>query len=159
MANLATDPFDDTVRRVHPGHVTKDGTFIRGFAATIAARLGVAAPTEEVPAVWRGRPDAETEPFAEYPAHLVPMLPAEWFKDKIVLIGAEYTLIDRHRTPFKVVHDRDMPGIVIHAHAIAQFLDGKTARAASPLGAALTTALLAAFGMGLGVLQNQLVLR
>jgi class 3 adenylate cyclase/CHASE2 domain-containing sensor protein len=159
MGNLATDPFDDTVRRVHPGHRTKDGTFIPGFARAIAARVGIATPEEEVPAVWRGRPDKETEPFAEYPAHLVPVLPAEWFKDKIVLIGAEYTLIDRHRTPFKVMFERDMPGIVIHAHAVAQFLDHKSAHAAGPLGQLLVVGGLAALGIALGALQRRIVLR
>jgi class 3 adenylate cyclase/CHASE2 domain-containing sensor protein len=159
MGNLATDPFDDTVRRVHPGHRTKDGSFIRGFAPAIAAKVGIATPAEEVPAVWRGRPDKETEPFAEYPAHLVPVLPAEWFKDKIVLIGAEYTLIDRHRTPFKVMFERDMPGIVIHAHAAAQFLDHKTARAAGPLGQLLVVGGLAALGIALGALHRHMVLR
>jgi class 3 adenylate cyclase len=159
MGNLATDAFDDTVRRVHPGHATRDGTFVRGFAGAVAAKLGVAAPTEEVPAVWRGRPNAETEPFAEYPAHLVPVLPPEWFKNKIVLVGAEYTLIDRHRTPFKVVRERDMPGIVIHAHAVAQFLDGKSVRAVGPLGSTLLVALLAALGIALGTLHRHMLIR
>lgn len=159
MGNLATDSFDDTVRRVHPGHMTKDTGYVLGFARAVAAKVGITTSNDEVPAVWHGRPDPETEPFAEYPAHLVPVLPAQWFKDKIVLIGAEYTLIDRHRTPFKVAYEKDMPGIVIHAHAVAQYLDGRTMPAVGALGAALVVGAFALFGIGLGAMHLQMVWR
>ena len=59
-------------------------------------------------------------------------LPAAWFRDKIVLIGSDITLVDRHRTPFATVAgNRDqMPGVVIQAHALSQLLDHRSSAAA-----------------------------
>jgi adenylate cyclase len=169
FGNLATDAFDDTVRRVHPGHVTRDGTYINGFARAVAAKLEIETPAIEVPTVWRGRPakraaeQISEEPFAEYPAHNIlkyePDIATELFKDKIVLIGAEYTLVDRHRTPFKVAYEQDMPGIVIHAHAVAQYLDGKIVRNVGKLGQILVVALLAGIGMAFGALHLRMSYR
>ena len=49
--------------------------------------------------------DLETPAFPEYPAHAVAVLPAAWFKDKIVLVGAKLSLEDRHRTPMAIIDD------------------------------------------------------
>lgn len=45
---------------------------------------------------------------------------AEKFADKIVLVGATDDLSDCHATPV----DSKMPGVLIHAHALATMLDG-----------------------------------
>ena len=58
-----------------------------------------------IPIAWRPKKDLETPAFPEYPAHAVAVLPAEWFKDKIVLVGAKLSLEDRHRTPMAIIDD------------------------------------------------------
>ena len=66
--------------------------------------------------------------FPEYPAHAVAVLPAEWFKDKIVLVGAKLSLEDRHRTPMAIIDDEwegRMPGVTVMAHAMSQLIEDR----------------------------------
>ena len=70
----------------------------------------------------------ETPAFPEYPAHAVAVLPAEWFKDKIVLVGAKLSLEDRHRTPMAIIDDEwegRMPGVTVMAHAMSQLIEDR----------------------------------
>ncbi len=125
-ANLATDPFDGTVRWIFPGE-NQPGMPI-GFPRKAVEMVGMETSAERVEIAWRPRPDLETPPFPIYPSHAVPVLPEEWFKDKIVLIGAVLSITDRHRTPLSVVYDGDqgmMPGIIVQAHGVAQLLEGR----------------------------------
>ncbi|MBE9137903.1 adenylate/guanylate cyclase domain-containing protein [Nodosilinea sp. LEGE 07088] len=78
-----------------------------------------------------------------------PLIAAQ-FEGKIVLIGplAE-SFQDRKRTPI----DGNMPGVEIHAHALAAMIEGRTLNAAiaNPLAQALVTAIaIGAIGLGLG---------
>jgi adenylate cyclase len=62
-------------------------------------------------------------------AVLTGLIPKAWFKNKFVLIGAGYAdNTDSFRTPFySRLYDYDMmPGVEIHANALATILDGKT---------------------------------
>jgi tRNA A-37 threonylcarbamoyl transferase component Bud32 len=70
------------------------------------------------------------------------------FKDKIVLIGSTKPNEDMLKTPFG-----DMPGVEIHANAIATLLEGKALRLALPnaFTAGLTVMLVV---LGAGVLQS-----
>lgn len=64
-------------------------------------------------------------PFPKYPAHTVRFLPAAWFKDRYVLIGADLPGVDRHATPLTSLRgaaDGSMAGIEVHAHLLAQLL-------------------------------------
>jgi class 3 adenylate cyclase/CHASE2 domain-containing sensor protein len=156
LVNLGTDQ-TDTVRWVLPGE-TKPGGMM-SFARALAAKVGVPTKAERFPAVWHRSPERDIPAFKEYPAHTVQYLPAAWFKDRIVLIGTDVTLDDRHRTPFATVAgDRDptMAGVVIQAHALSQLLNHK----ASPrvgwwtdfliaFGAALIGAALGTFSFSL----------
>ena len=170
LANLPTDQFD-TARDVFPGGKV-DGHYIPGVARAVAAKVGVKTPDEEVPIVWHGRPapsdiDANPKPFIQYSAAMVanPALAAvfdSWFRNKIVLIGSDVTLVDRHRTPFSVIYagdDGQMPGVVIQAHSLSQLLHHK----ASPLAGWWTnfavTLAFALLGVGLGVTNLPLVVR
>ncbi len=126
-ANLGTDQ-SDTARWALPGAKAKDGRYVLSFARALAASVGVKTPDEQVPIVWHGRPASNDPAFAEYPAHLVPLLPADWFKNKIVLIGSDITLVDRHRTPFTTVlpgGEGMFAGIVIQAHILSQMIHGE----------------------------------
>lgn len=125
-AHLATDPFDGTVRWVYPG---KSGPGeVPGFAKKAAELMGGQAPDNKVEIAWRPYADSETPPFPVYPSHAAPILPDEWFKDKLVLVGAILSITDRHRTPLAVVRDGDdanMPGILVQAHGVSQFLENR----------------------------------
>jgi len=162
LANIATDQ-TDTVRWVYPGE-TKPGGMM-SFARALAAKVGVQTQAKQIPIVWHRSPEHDIPAFKEYAAHTVQFLPAAWFKNKIVLIGSDITLDDRHRTPFatvagfaKVVEHRDpgMAGVVIQAHALSQLLHGKTSPRVGwwtdfmiAFGAALIGAALGAFSFSL----------
>jgi adenylate cyclase len=170
MANEPTDQFD-TARYVYPGEAV-DGHYIPGVARAVAARIGVKTSDQEVPIAWRGRPpptpeDSEPKPFRQYSAATVanPALAAifdTWFRGKIVLIGSDVTLVDRHRTPFAAVSAGDegqLPGIVIQAHALSQLIHHKLSPVAGwQLDFAITLA-LALLGAGLGVISASLIWR
>ena len=166
LANLPTDQFD-TARDVFPG-ARVGGRYIPGVARAVAAQVGVQTPDKSVPIVWRGRPrpaslDRDPEAFqAIFRRHAPASCPTAGSADKIVLIGSDVTLVDRHRTPFSVVYagdDGQLPGIVIQAHALSQLIHHKTSPLAGwPLNFAVTLA-LALLGAGLAVIDASLPLR
>ncbi len=131
LANFSADLFD-TAHSIFPGHAQPDGSFLPGFARGLVAKLGIVTPPTEVPIAWRGRPDTKTPPFRMFPAHSLRILSPEMLKvlkDKVVLIGADYSLTDRHRTPFAAIYEGAegfLPGIVIHAHSVAQLIEGRS---------------------------------
>lgn len=160
FANLAEDQLD-TVRWIFPGRKGSDGHFIRGFAPALAAAVGVTPPAGLVTIAWHGRPGPGVAAFREYPAQDVAALPAAWFKGKIVLIGADLSLTDRHRTPFLTVYPGNegmLPGIVIHAHALAQLIEGRRPPTV-PQWDVLIVFLCAAIGAALGAASMPLMLR
>ncbi len=158
-AALSTDPVDGVVREIFPGSKRPDGTYMMGFARAIAAHFGVTTPDTPQEAVWHGSPDAETPPFRMYPAHLVQHLPPAWFKNKIVLIGASLSLTDRYRTPFATVRgaEGELPGVVIHAHALSQLLNHRRSLGLSPPAEWLFVAFFALLGTAFGCLNRGLI--
>jgi class 3 adenylate cyclase/CHASE2 domain-containing sensor protein len=154
-ANLATDPFDGTVRWIFPGQT--DPEMPLGFARKAVSSIGMQTPARQVEIAWRPKPDARTPPFPIYPSQAVPYLPDEWFKGRIVLIGEDVPSIDRHRTPMAVVSDDEdgmMPGVIVQAHAISQLLDGRNAGRVAPAAGVAITLLLALIGTWLGLLKH-----
>ena len=151
---------------IYPG-ATAGGQYIPGVARAIAAKLGVKTPAEQVPIIWHGRPEP-TEPTptqafqADIPPTLAGLMPDSWYRGKVVLIGSDVTLVDRHRTPFSVIYSGDdgqLPGIVIQAHAISQFLHHKTSPIVGwTLNFPITLA-LALLGAALGTISASLVWR
>lgn len=155
-ANLATDPFDGSVRWIFPGE-TSPGMPI-GFVRKAIQLVGrPLPPPTQVEIAWRPQPDVATPPFPIYPAHAVAALPPEWFKGKVVLIGATLSITDKHRTPMSVVHDDDrgmMPGILVQAHGISQYLENRTTQRLTPLGNLLVGLVIAAIGVAIGLLKK-----
>lgn len=155
LATLATDQFD-TVRWTYPGHTLANGTYLASFARALASLVGRDSPATLTDIAWHGRPAPDVPAFREYGAELVGALPADWFKDKIVLIGTDLTLVDRHRTPFSTIYAGDegmLPGIVVHANSLAQILEGRpppsigtVANFLIVLACAILGAMLPAFG-------------
>lgn len=154
LADIEPDKTDGIIRFVPAPRDLKDGTHTPNVAARLAQLLGAKVPDKQTVIAWRGEPDRATSPFREFPSHAARVLPPEWFKDKIVLIGADLSLTDRYRTPFSIgrdVGDNRMAGIVIQAHILAQMLEGRVApedRAFWPY--VVTLALLALVGASLG---------
>ncbi|HUE65828.1 MAG TPA: adenylate/guanylate cyclase domain-containing protein [Rhizomicrobium sp.] len=165
LANLPTDQFD-TARYVFPGHVV-DGRYIPSVARAVAARLGVETSAEEVPIIWHGRPeptdtDPNPKPFKQISATVAGFMPDSWFRGKVVLIGSDVTLVDRHRTPFSVIYagnDGQLPGIVIQAHALSQLLHHKVSPVAGWQVNSTLTLVLALLGATLGVSSASLMWR
>ena len=123
---IFSDRFDRTARRQKPVW-DPESPHPYQFPAAIADTIGVSFDTATAPIAWRGRTKEGDPPFKLYPAHWVNALPAEWFSNKIALIGVDLVDIDRHRTPFNVLPGTPrMSGIEIHAHALAQLLEGRT---------------------------------
>jgi CHASE2 domain-containing sensor protein len=108
-ANLLSDPFDGLVRRINPGGEMQKGKLVdtdvhpAGFVRKALALFGSQAPLTPIEIAWRPRPDAETQPFPSFPAQFVSVLPDEFFRGKIVLIGAALSITDRHRTPLSII--------------------------------------------------------
>ncbi len=133
---LRRNTFDGTVRHHYP--VWNETSPIRyQFAAAIAHALGHEVPQVRQQRIdWHGVPtmaEGETyvEAFKMYDAHTVRSLPAAWLEGKIALIGPVMSDIDFHRTPLAVVpseskYAQRMPGVIVHAHILAQIMDGRT---------------------------------
>jgi class 3 adenylate cyclase len=113
---------DGVVRHIYPGEVGPDG-FKPGFAVALAAAVGAPQPAEAERLYLRtsvgGAP-----PIRTFPAHGLKLLPAEWFDGAIVLLGADLPNQDTFRTPLSVTGSDDMTGVLIHAQAVAQLLEG-----------------------------------
>ncbi len=159
-ANLATDPFDGSVRWIFPGQIDADMPI--GFARKAVQLAGrQLPPAEQVEIAWRPQIDSATSTFSIYPAHALSTLPSEWFKGKIVLVGAVLSLTDRHRTPLAIVFDDDrgmMPGILVQAHAISTYFEQRSTRRPSQLTDLFFTMVMAALGASIAFLANGLFL-
>ncbi len=132
-ANLLTGG-DRIVRYVaSPG----DPKFPKGFAVALA-KSDVAPPVNGPRRIaWSLSPHDGNERFFTIPAHLLvtpdgkptPVAPAllARFKDKIVIIGADFPDADRHQIPMLTWRgeDDEIPGMLIHAQVAAQLLDGR----------------------------------
>lgn len=127
FVNMAKDRDDGTVRNAFPGR-EDGGQWRSAFAGTIAEALGRKASTEAFPINYRLGPNPATPPFKIYPIEILKApVPAEWFANKIVIIGADLPFEDRHRTPFAALWGNErgtVPGTQIQAQILAQVLDG-----------------------------------
>ncbi|MFO1155046.1 MAG: adenylate/guanylate cyclase domain-containing protein [Rhodospirillales bacterium] len=154
FVTLLTDPYLDVVRWVYPGRPWQ-GQMIPGFAGALATVVGATPSLEVEPLGYRPGPDADTPAFRTFSAAAVRWLPKEWFAGKIVLIGSDLPHQDRHRTPMATIFDdRDgtLPGVAVHAHALAQLLDGRGAPVIDPTTEVVTVAIVAVAAMLIGAL-------
>lgn len=127
-SNLVKAGGDGTVRWIYPGQDSASG-YRTAFAPAIAQAAGIEPTKETLNLYFRSGADGNPAPFRTFPLHILKNLPPQWYANKIVLIGADLPNEDRHRTPFAALLGNDagsLPGIVVHAFAIAQLIDGKT---------------------------------
>jgi class 3 adenylate cyclase len=163
FGNLVTDDlYDGTVRGIYEGRALPDGTFVPGVATALVEQLGHPVAHEPRPLAYRGQPSSTVEPFLELPAHTVRLLPPALLANKIVLIGGDFSLIDRHRSPFATAREGgegNLPGIMFHAHAVAQLLGDRQEPSLGFGGTALIVLGAALIGMLLGALDLSVALR
>ncbi|MBI1778765.1 MAG: CHASE2 domain-containing protein [Proteobacteria bacterium] len=163
FGNLVTDDlYDGTVRGIYPGRALSDGMFVPGVATVLVERLGHPVAHRARALAYRGQPSSTVEPFLELPAHTVRFLPPALLAGKIVLIGGDFSLIDRHRSPFATAREAgagNLPGIVLHAHAVAQLLGNRQAPEIGFWSTVPIIATAAAIGVLLGALDMAVALR
>jgi len=129
FANLMTDQHQGAVRWIYPGREW-DGKMTPGLVGAVLSAIGIEPPDRPITLAYRPPPEPGSSSFRTFPAHALKLLPKAWFAGKIVLIGPDLPQIDRHRTPRlgeTPWAGTNTPGVVIHAHALAQLLDGRQA--------------------------------
>ncbi|MGF1625647.1 MAG: CHASE2 domain-containing protein [Alphaproteobacteria bacterium] len=155
---LLRDQRDQVVRQAFIARDRADGNFDLGFAAALAATQDVhLSDSAAQPIAYYGRPRQGQPAFLQIPAESInPSVPVLWERvrpliaDRIVLVGLDVPSLDRHLTPYALLPDQrgGTPGVVVHAHVLAQLIDGREAPA-RPAWLMLLIAAVAALGGGL----------
>jgi adenylate cyclase len=157
------------VRTIHPGIRMADGKYILSFERRLAEAYGVHTADRTVPIVWKKPPKGQTYNYFETNAQTVnayqPMIfklalgPA-LFGSRIVLVGSDLTLIDRHRTPLATMSEAGvMPGMFVHAYGLSTLLDGAVSPVAGWKINLFIALILAFIGALLGVMNFHLAPR
>jgi len=126
IAVLPKDGSDGVVRHFLEGRVYGE-TVMPSLAHAVAGTWQNQLSNGYARIVYQHKEDGKPRDFPNYPAQAVKLLPAEWFKDKYVMIGVDLPFVDRHRTPFTSSRGEAeglMPGVFIHAHILDQLLAG-----------------------------------
>jgi CHASE2 domain-containing sensor protein len=151
FARLELRQSDGVVVSIDEERVLADGSRVEAIPFAVARKLGLDVRKRKLDIAWRGPPSNGHQPFAMIPAHLVgSRVPRSFFTDKIVIVGADLSLEDRHRAPLDAANQSgivSVPGAVILAHAIDQLVTGREPPTAG-LGPELLVAVIAA-GCGL----------
>ena len=145
------DPVDATIREVDLRDRASSQPAL-SFSALIAQRLRYAVPDRERLRVdYRRTGGQQGRLFATYPLQQAGLLPESWLAGKIVLIGSDMPLVDRHITPLaRWSGEGTVAGVRIHAQSLAQLIDGREL-IVPELPAALVVIVLAALaGLTLG---------
>ena len=135
LVTLRRDGIDGVVRRRTLGR-SVDGNWVPSLAVAMAGKGEARAHSEVQRLIYAVDAAGQPYRFPVYPAHAASVLPDRWFAGKYVLIGSDLPEVDRHGTPFladKGSKAGTLPGVVIHAHMLAQALSGETIVMASPL--------------------------
>jgi class 3 adenylate cyclase/CHASE2 domain-containing sensor protein len=117
-ANLARERFDDVVRQHVPQH---PDTGRRSFTAGLAEAVNVVPPTQPFAIEWRRSENGEPA-LPVYPAESIPLLPPQWLRGRIVLIGSMVPGSDEHRTPASSFGPPTF-GVEIHGQILLQMLE------------------------------------
>lgn len=151
---------DDVVRYTAP---PADPDYPQSFALLVARASKPLDLPEPTRIAWLLGPGPDLDPFPTMPAESLfieaGMDPesvrnaqeaAGRLKNKIVLVSGEYPYLDRHRTPLSLRTGGNMLGVKIHAHIVAQLIDGRRYSALSALQEELLLVALACVGFALG---------
>ncbi len=117
----------------------------KSFAAALASLGGASIVRSAGRIAWLGRPADGADAFLVLPAGVLLADASEPQKrlaellrvqlaGRIVLIGGDLAgQSDRHATPLAKLNREPMLGVMIHAHLVAQYLDGRRYRQLEPL--------------------------
>lgn len=152
-ANMIITDDDGVVRGIPIRDDAWKNKDMLGLAAAVADALGVELKTDSINLEYALGPDDKTPAFKIFPAHIAPRMPKNFLnlEGKIIFIGATLREVDTYKTPFtanlgafgsaftkeepgktvKTFNVGEMPGVIIHAHALAQLLDGRQLNVAS----------------------------
>jgi len=160
IVNLASDAVDGTVRWINAGD-SKNLTVPFKIAQSIDKPWTTHPKSDDLTIQWKRPIHSENPVFVTYPAHGVNVVPNEWIKDKIVMVGEIVTLTDKHRTPFALLADDQqgqMAGVEVFAHELSQVLDQRTVPNVSDEVAFLTTVIFSLLGLILGYFRKSVLL-
>jgi len=144
---------DDVVR--YAASPMPGGTYAKSFARFLAETVDPNAGSDAGrPIAWRRQPSSGADTFLKIPAQDVLSQSGDGdqaLRGRLVIVGGDFPLRDRHRIPLSVLDGQTVPGVVIHAHILAGLLDGsRTLRELAPIPAQLVLAGVALLGFGLG---------
>ncbi|MFQ5953714.1 MAG: CHASE2 domain-containing protein [Kiloniellales bacterium] len=115
------------------------------FPVAIAEAIDRPVPAGDLERAYRGRPSDGSDQFATVPVQHVlktietrPAFLQRLLGDKIVLVGADLPE-DHHATPL----GDNVPGVIIHAHALGQVLEGRQLPRSGPVLDALLALVMA----------------
>lgn len=148
--NLVRDDRDGTVRATLNGRDIA-GEFRPGLANALA---GETSREPRIVIDLRRGENGLKSPFPSYPAHRFHLLPDAWIDGKILLVGADLPHDDRYPTSFVALDGLEagtLAGVQIHAHSIAELLDGREIRLTGFSVDTLLAAFLAFCGLIAGV--------
>jgi adenylate cyclase len=159
-ANLLTGG-DNIVRYIaSPGEPAFPNSFA---AALVSPDIAVPRTMDHRRIAWMLSPHDGNERFFSIPAHLLvgasgkptavaPALLAR-FKDKFVIVGAQFPDIDRHEVPMLPWRgeDDEVAGMLIHAQVAAQFVDGRDIRHLDQKSLIVLLSVLAFLGVWFGM--------
>ena len=156
-ANLATER-DWVVRfKAQPAQGSR---YPKSFARMIVEEAGYAPKDESRRIAWLREPLDRSDTFLNIPADTLlgptddPMFKAARasLQGKVVIVGGVLPDLDQHLTPLTSQTQQRMPGAVIHAHAVAELIDGRRIYQleGNSVVLRLGLAVLAAFGFLIG---------
>lgn len=107
--------------------------FPKSFAQLLAEGAGYRSDEARPRIAWLREPRDGSDTFLTVPADILLKPAADdaaqktraGLKDKIVIIGGMFPDIDRHLTPLSARTDEMQTGAVIHAHIVAELVDGR----------------------------------
>jgi adenylate cyclase len=108
-------------------------TYQETFADQLAQKVGTYPKPKSEYISWLLSPKDRTETFLTLSAEQVlgregePKLPiADMLRDRVVLVGGNFTDRDQHLIPLSVTDGRRYPGLFIHAQILAQIMDQRS---------------------------------
>ncbi len=123
----------------------------QGFAALLFEKTGYSPKEKPRQIAYRNNKDKSA--FPSFPIEMATLLPGAWFKERIVLIGADLPLVDRFPTPLTGKGgSRYMPGVFIHAHLLDQLMTGRHLPPSFPGGKVVPLLGMTAMGLLLALL-------
>ncbi len=137
---------DDVVRYAALPHF--GSTYPKSFARLLAEAAGSELADAGHAIAWLLPPSDGSTNFLTIPAQDLLVAGAtagNRLKDRIVIIGGDFPLRDRHRTPLSLLTGDGMGGLTIHAHMLAAMLEPR--RAISELGSLAVHSLLIILGL------------